>query len=82
VQPTDPVIEAGAEAGEGRARDPEEPLEFTRRQLDPQGQTGPGRIQEEIVPKALVREQSAECPFHIPLTHPVLLKQTVTAAGS
>ena len=73
METTDPVIEPGAEGRECRRRDPQERLEFMRRQLDPEGQTGTGRIQEEIVSKALVREQSADGPLHIPLTHHVLL---------
>jgi hypothetical protein len=56
VEPTDPVVQAGAEARERRARDPEERLDLMRRQLDPEGKTGTGRIQEEVLPKALVRE--------------------------
>jgi hypothetical protein len=82
VETTDPVIEAGTEAGEGRARDPKERLEFVRRQLEAECQTGAGRIEEELVPERMVREQPTEGPLHIPLTHPVLLKQRVTAAGS
>lgn len=35
VEPTDPVVQAGAEARERRARDPKERLDLLRRQLDP-----------------------------------------------
>ena len=58
---------------EGRARGTEERLDLPRRQVDPEGQAGLGRIPEEGVPEALVCEQPAEGPFHIPLAHPVLL---------
>lgn len=73
VEAADPVVQPGAEACERRARDPEEGLELVRRQLDPEGQTGTRRIQEEVLPKALVREQPAEGPLYISLTHHVLL---------
>jgi hypothetical protein len=56
VQPADPVVQAGAEAGEGRPRDPEERLEFMRRELEAECQTGAGRIEEELVPERMVRE--------------------------
>jgi hypothetical protein len=73
MEPANPVIEPGAKGREHRTRGPEERLDFMWRQLDPECQTGPGRIQEELVPKILVREQSAQGPLHVPLTHHILL---------
>jgi hypothetical protein len=73
MEPANPVIEPCAKGREYRMRDPKERLDFMRRQLDPEHQTGAGRIQEKIFPKPLVREQSAEGPLHVPLTHYILL---------
>ena len=72
VEPTDPVIQAGAEGRERRPRDAEERLDLLRRELDPERQTGAGRISKEILLEAIVREQPAERPFHMVLTHTVL----------
>jgi hypothetical protein len=72
MEPTDPVIKPGAEAGEGRPRDPEERLEFMRRELEPECQTDMGRLPEELLAESMVREQPTEGPLHIPLAHHVL----------
>jgi len=73
MEPANPVIEPGAKGREHRTRDPEERLDFMRRQLDPEHQAGAGRIQEKLFSKPLVREQSTEGPLHVPLTHHILL---------
>jgi hypothetical protein len=69
AEATDPAVERRREVAEPTARHAQERIDFMWRQLDPERETGPGRIQEEVTTERVIREQATERPFHIPLAH-------------
>src|SRR5512138_2442825 len=79
MEAADPVIETPRQVAEGRNRHLQEGLNLLRRELQPELQAGAGVISKEVFLESLVREQPAERPFHIPLTHAVLPALTALA---
>ncbi len=72
METADPIVETTGELGEGRSRDAQEGLHLVGGQLEPERKAGARGFSKEVVLEALVREQPAEYPFHIPLAHSVL----------
>ena len=69
VEATDAAVNLLREAREPSTWQTKQCIELVRGQLDSHRETRARRVQKEIVPKAGIRQQPTQCPFHVPLTH-------------
>jgi hypothetical protein len=68
-KPADPRIQTGAESDDRPERQARQRIRLGRRELEPGGEAGRGRVLEESAPEAFIRDQLAECLFHRCLAH-------------
>jgi hypothetical protein len=69
VEPADPVIELPRQARQSSGWYAKQCVDFVRRQLNAELETGAGWVPKEVSPETGVRQQATERAFHVPLTH-------------
>jgi hypothetical protein len=69
IEPADPVVQLPRQAREPSRWHSKQRLHLVCGQLNSELQTGAGRVPKEVSPETRVRQQAAERPFHVTLTH-------------